>query len=124
MLACHELYAVLCLVAGALPWVIPALDPKTPIYAGGFVMQLVCRRLQEYNLYNPDRYAVLTHQQFITGCIMRHQHPAALYMWCSAHVGSDSANGQRAVFCLHMHTVLYVLHVPIKQVKQVPQCNC
>jgi hypothetical protein len=40
---------------GALPWVIPALDPKTPIYAGSFVMQLVCRRLQEYNLYNPDR---------------------------------------------------------------------
>jgi hypothetical protein len=41
--------------SGALPWVIPALDPKTPVYAGSFVMQLVARRLQEYNLYNPDR---------------------------------------------------------------------
>lgn len=48
------------LSAGALPWVIPALDPKIPIYAGSFVMQLVCRRLQEYNLYNPDRYATTT----------------------------------------------------------------
>jgi mRNA degradation ribonuclease J1/J2 len=44
---------------GALPWVIPALDPKTPIYAGSFVMQLVCRRLQEYNLYNPERSVLL-----------------------------------------------------------------
>lgn len=42
--------------AGALPWVIPALDPKTPVYAGSFVMQLVARRLQEYNLYNPERW--------------------------------------------------------------------
>lgn len=41
---------------GALPWVIPALDPGTPVYAGSFVMQLVARRLQEYNLYNPDRW--------------------------------------------------------------------
>lgn len=40
---------------GALPWVVPALDPKTPIYAGSFVMQLVARRLQEFNLYNPER---------------------------------------------------------------------
>lgn len=31
---------------GALPWVIPALDPATPIYAGGFPMQLIKRRLQ------------------------------------------------------------------------------
>jgi mRNA degradation ribonuclease J1/J2 len=44
---------------GALPWVIPALDPSTPVYAGSFVMQLVARRLQEYNLYNPDRWARL-----------------------------------------------------------------
>jgi len=26
---------------GALPWVIPALDPGTPVYAGAFAMQLV-----------------------------------------------------------------------------------
>ncbi|WIA08050.1 hypothetical protein OEZ85_007517 [Tetradesmus obliquus] len=44
---------------GALPWVIPALDPATPVYAGSFVMQLVARRLQEYNLYNPDRFKVI-----------------------------------------------------------------
>lgn len=31
---------------GALPWVVPALDPATPIYAGGFPMQLIKRRLQ------------------------------------------------------------------------------
>ncbi|KAG0621811.1 hypothetical protein M758_3G050600 [Ceratodon purpureus] len=35
---------------GALPWVIPALDPKTPIYATGFTMQLIKRRLKEYNI--------------------------------------------------------------------------
>lgn len=40
---------------GAMPWVVPALDPATPIYAGGFVLQLVTRRLQEYNLYEPSR---------------------------------------------------------------------
>jgi Metallo-beta-lactamase superfamily len=40
---------------GALPWVIPALDPATPVYAGSFVMQLVARRLQEYNLYDASR---------------------------------------------------------------------
>jgi mRNA degradation ribonuclease J1/J2 len=40
---------------GALPWVLPALDPSTPIYAGSFVLQLVARRLQEYNLYDPTR---------------------------------------------------------------------
>lgn len=40
---------------GALPWVIPALDPTVPVYAGGFVLQLVARRLQEFNLYDPAR---------------------------------------------------------------------
>jgi mRNA degradation ribonuclease J1/J2 len=40
---------------GAMPWVVPALDPATPIYAGAFVLQLVTRRLQEYNLYEPSR---------------------------------------------------------------------
>lgn len=35
---------------GALPWVVPALDPKTPIYATGFTMQLIKRRLKEYNI--------------------------------------------------------------------------
>lgn len=40
---------------GALPWVLPALDPSTPVYAGSFVMQLVARRMQEFNLYTPER---------------------------------------------------------------------
>eukprot|EP00879_Flechtneria_rotunda_P017604 GHRR01018454.1.p1 GENE.GHRR01018454.1~~GHRR01018454.1.p1 ORF type:complete len:532 (+),score=154.50 GHRR01018454.1:191-1786(+) len=44
---------------GALPWVIPALDPTTPVYAGSFVMQLVARRLQEFNLYTPERFKVI-----------------------------------------------------------------
>ncbi|KAK3275860.1 hypothetical protein CYMTET_16025 [Cymbomonas tetramitiformis] len=41
---------------GALPWVIPALDPRTPVFSGGFTMQLVKRRMMEYNLWNPDRF--------------------------------------------------------------------
>ncbi|KAL3161242.1 hypothetical protein ABBQ38_009606 [Trebouxia sp. C0009 RCD-2024] len=41
---------------GALPWVIPALDPNTPIYGGAFTMQLVRRRLQEFNLFNEQRF--------------------------------------------------------------------
>uniref|UniRef100_A0A1D2A1R4 Metallo-beta-lactamase domain-containing protein n=1 Tax=Auxenochlorella protothecoides TaxID=3075 RepID=A0A1D2A1R4_AUXPR len=40
---------------GALPWVIPALDPNTPIFAPGFPMRLVERRLKEYKLWNPAR---------------------------------------------------------------------
>eukprot|EP00798_Chlamydomonas_sp_ICE-L_P032481 gene32481-17716_t len=41
---------------GALPWVVPALDPNTPIYASSFVMRLVQRRLTEFSLFNPDRF--------------------------------------------------------------------
>eukprot|EP00238_Polyblepharides_amylifera_P002399 CAMPEP_0196596718 /NCGR_PEP_ID=MMETSP1081-20130531/87530_1 /TAXON_ID=36882 /ORGANISM="Pyramimonas amylifera, Strain CCMP720" /LENGTH=779 /DNA_ID=CAMNT_0041921845 /DNA_START=110 /DNA_END=2449 /DNA_ORIENTATION=+ len=41
---------------GAMPWVIPALDPNTPIYSGGFTMQLIKRRMMEYNLWNPNRF--------------------------------------------------------------------
>ena len=44
---------------GALPWVVPALDPSTPIYAGGFAMQLIKRRLQEFNLWDPARMYTL-----------------------------------------------------------------
>lgn len=43
---------------GALPWVIPALDPATPIYAGLFTMQLIKRRMLEYSLWNDDRFKV------------------------------------------------------------------
>ena len=43
---------------GALPWVVPALDPSTPIYAGLFTMQLIKRRMQEYSLWNDQRFKV------------------------------------------------------------------
>lgn len=32
------------------------MDPNTPIYAGAFTMQLVRRRLQEFNLFNEKRF--------------------------------------------------------------------
>ncbi|GIL57528.1 hypothetical protein Vafri_12738 [Volvox africanus] len=41
---------------GALPWVVPALDPSTPIYASSFVMELIKRRLMEYNLWDEKRF--------------------------------------------------------------------
>lgn len=44
---------------GAMPWVVPALDPTTPIYAGGFAMQLIKRRLQEFNLWDASRMHTL-----------------------------------------------------------------
>lgn len=44
---------------GALPWVVPALDPNTPIYAGGFAAQLIKRRLQEFNLYNRKQLRIM-----------------------------------------------------------------
>ena len=36
--------------------VVPALDPDTPIYSGGFPMQLIKRRMQEYNLWDEKRF--------------------------------------------------------------------
>ena len=36
---------------GALPWVIPALDPSTPVYGGMFTMQLIERKMKEFNLW-------------------------------------------------------------------------
>ncbi|GLC70675.1 hypothetical protein PLESTF_001020600 [Pleodorina starrii] len=41
---------------GALPWVVPALDPSTPIYASSFVMELIKRRLSEYSLWDDKRF--------------------------------------------------------------------
>jgi beta-CASP RNase J family ribonuclease len=43
---------------GALPWVVPGLDPGTPVYATQFVMNLVERRMREYSLWNPMRFKV------------------------------------------------------------------
>ena len=45
---------------GALPWVIPALDPSTPVYAGLFTMQLIARRMKEFNLWGDgSRFKVI-----------------------------------------------------------------
>lgn len=45
---------------GALPWVIPSLDPSTPIYAAGFPSRLIENRLK---VGQPciRRYGVETH---------------------------------------------------------------
>ncbi|XWS60287.1 hypothetical protein CRYUN_Cryun07bG0023500 [Craigia yunnanensis] len=40
---------------GALPWVIPALDPHTPIYASSFTMELIKKRLKENGIFVPSR---------------------------------------------------------------------
>lgn len=41
---------------GALAWVVPGLDPSTPVYATKFVMNLIERRMKEYNLWNPSKF--------------------------------------------------------------------
>ncbi|KAB2073061.1 hypothetical protein ES319_A07G058900v1 [Gossypium barbadense] len=43
---------------GALPWVIPALDPHTPIYASSFTMELIKKRLKENGIFVPSRLKV------------------------------------------------------------------
>jgi hypothetical protein len=43
---------------GAMPWVVPALQPGTPIFAGEFSTQLIQRRLREFNLYDESRFHV------------------------------------------------------------------
>ncbi|KAK9800882.1 hypothetical protein WJX73_005344 [Symbiochloris irregularis] len=48
---------------GALPWVFPALDPNTPVYAGGYPMQLIQRRLQEFSLWQPNRFHTFSMNQ-------------------------------------------------------------
>lgn len=36
--------------------VVPALDPSTPIYASTFTMQLIQKRMKEFNLWNHNRF--------------------------------------------------------------------
>jgi hypothetical protein len=71
---------------GAMPWVIPALDPRTPIYTGGFTMELIKRRMLEYNLWNPERFITVGRgQKYATRhtraateqSLWRHQVPCA-----------------------------------------------
>eukprot|EP00210_Caulerpa_lentillifera_P006148 g5875.t1 len=41
---------------GAIPWVVPALDPSTPIFTSAFVHQLLKNRLQQFNLWDANRF--------------------------------------------------------------------
>jgi len=43
---------------GALPWVLPQLDPATPVFASRFTTELVRHRLQEHGLWNAERVTV------------------------------------------------------------------
>ena len=54
-----------CVLGLSLTWVqvIPALDPKTPVWAAGYTMQLVTRRMQEFSLWDPDRFHVFNMRQ-------------------------------------------------------------
>ena len=45
------------------PQVVPGLDPKTPIFAASFVMELVQRRMAEYSMWNPDRFHTMEMRQ-------------------------------------------------------------
>ncbi|XP_010250772.1 PREDICTED: uncharacterized protein LOC104592923 isoform X2 [Nelumbo nucifera] len=53
---------------GALPWVIPALDPNTPIFASSFTMELIKKRLKEFGIFVPSRLKMFrTRKKFIAG---------------------------------------------------------
>ncbi|XP_043704345.1 ribonuclease J-like isoform X2 [Telopea speciosissima] len=53
---------------GALPWVIPALDSCTPIFASSFTMELIKKRLKEFGIFVPSRLKVFrTRKKFIAG---------------------------------------------------------
>ncbi|CAN4087966.1 unnamed protein product [Withania somnifera] len=53
---------------GALPWVIPALDSHTPIFASSFTMELIKKRLKEYGIFVLSRLKVFkTRRKFTAG---------------------------------------------------------
>ncbi|BBH03683.1 RNA-metabolising metallo-beta-lactamase family protein [Prunus dulcis] len=53
---------------GALPWVIPALDPRTPIFASSFTMELIKKRLKEHGIFVPSRLKTFrTKRRFMAG---------------------------------------------------------
>lgn len=53
---------------GALPWVIPALDIRTPIYSSSFTMELIKKRLKESGIFVPSRLKVFrTKKRFQAG---------------------------------------------------------
>lgn len=53
---------------GALPWVIPALDARTPIFASSFTMELIKKRLKEFGIFIPSRLKIFkTKRRFDAG---------------------------------------------------------
>ncbi|KAJ0972361.1 hypothetical protein J5N97_020320 [Dioscorea zingiberensis] len=53
---------------GALPWVIPALDSHTPIFASSFTMELIKKRLKEFGIFVPSRLKLLKiRKKFLAG---------------------------------------------------------
>lgn len=53
---------------GALPWVIPALDSHTPIFASSFTMELIKKRLKEFGIFVPSRLKMFrTRRKFTAG---------------------------------------------------------
>ncbi|XP_019415346.1 PREDICTED: uncharacterized protein LOC109326906 isoform X1 [Lupinus angustifolius] len=53
---------------GALPWVIPALDSNTPIFASSFTMELIKKRLKEHGIFIPSRLKIFrTRKKFTAG---------------------------------------------------------
>ncbi|XP_020576926.1 uncharacterized protein LOC110022373 [Phalaenopsis equestris] len=53
---------------GALPWVIPALDSNTPVYASSFTMELIKKRLKEFGIFIPSRLKVFKcREKFLAG---------------------------------------------------------
>ncbi|XP_024960100.1 uncharacterized protein LOC112500757 [Cynara cardunculus var. scolymus] len=53
---------------GALPWVIPALDLRTPIFASSFTMELIKKRLKESGIFVPSRLKTFkTKKKFVAG---------------------------------------------------------
>ncbi|KAM0946575.1 putative beta-lactamase transcription factor MYB family [Dioscorea sansibarensis] len=53
---------------GALPWVIPALDAHTPIFASSFTMELIKKRLKEFGIFVPSRLKLLKiRKRFLAG---------------------------------------------------------
>ncbi|KAG4943186.1 hypothetical protein JHK82_047360 [Glycine max] len=53
---------------GALPWVIPALDSHTPIFASSFTMELIRKRLKDHGIFVPSRLKVFrTRKKFMAG---------------------------------------------------------
>ncbi|CDP10033.1 unnamed protein product [Coffea canephora] len=53
---------------GALPWVIPALDARTPIFASSFTMELIKKRLKEFGIFIPSRLKIFkTKMRFVAG---------------------------------------------------------